>query len=139
MLLELFPIVVAVEIWGNRIRNKWVCFLFDNLEIVQAVNRQMTNSPSVVHLLRHLMLRYSLLSAHYTAVHIFGVDNCLANSLYHFQWDKFSGTERGSLVQDISGSWCRDGYNFVQAFSEYREVSSNTVRCGGNGRSCWLQ
>lgn len=61
--LELFPILVPVEIWGNRLRNKRVRFLCDNLGVVQTVNSQTANSAPVVSLLRHLVLKCLCLNA----------------------------------------------------------------------------
>lgn len=88
-LLELFPIVVALEIWGERLSNKRVRFMCDNLGVVQAVNRQTANSPPVVSLLRHFVLKCLLINSHCTAVHVPGVDNNIADSLSRFQWDRF--------------------------------------------------
>ncbi|KAM3920353.1 uncharacterized protein RB166_014754 [Leptodactylus fuscus] len=56
-LLELFPIVVATVLWGDRLRDRRVRFLCDNLGVVQAINSQSANSPPVVRLLRRLVLR----------------------------------------------------------------------------------
>lgn len=53
-LLELFPVVVVVEIWGDRLRIMRVHFLCDNMGVVQAVNRQTANSTPVIHLLQHV-------------------------------------------------------------------------------------
>lgn len=88
-LLELFPILVSLEIWGERFRNRRVCFWCDNLGVVQAINSQTANSPPVILLLRRLVLRCLQLNAHLTARHVPGVANCLADSLSRFQWDRF--------------------------------------------------
>lgn len=88
-LLELFPIIVALEIWGQRFLNKRICFMCDNMGVVQAVNRQTANSPPVIVLLRRLVLKCLMLNAHVTARHVPGVENCLADSLSRFQWDRF--------------------------------------------------
>jgi hypothetical protein len=37
---ELFPIVIAVEIWGQVMANKKVCFFSDNMAVVQVINKQ---------------------------------------------------------------------------------------------------
>lgn len=71
-LLELFPIVVALEIWGERLQNKRVWLLCDNLGVVQAVNRQTANSPPVVSLLRQFVLKCLMLNSHCTVVHVTG-------------------------------------------------------------------
>lgn len=87
--LELFPIVVSLEIWGEHLRNKRVRFWCDNLGVVQAVNAQTANSPPVVSLLRYFVLKCLMLNSHCTAVHVPGVDNNIADSLSRFQWDRF--------------------------------------------------
>lgn len=36
---ELFPIVVALELWGTVLRNKKILFMKDNMAIVYAINK----------------------------------------------------------------------------------------------------
>ena len=38
VLLELFPVVVALELWGTVFSNKKVCLHCDNLGVVQVIN-----------------------------------------------------------------------------------------------------
>lgn len=47
-LLELFPILVAVVVWGKIFRNRKVCFHLDNLSMVMAFNRLSVSLPPVV-------------------------------------------------------------------------------------------
>ena len=89
VLLELFPIVVALELWGESLRNLKVRFNCDNLGVVQVVNRLSAASPPVVSLLRHLVLRCLHLNVFMYAVHLPGVENTLADALSRFQWDRF--------------------------------------------------
>lgn len=89
VLLELFPLVVALFIWGDRFRNKRVRFFSDNLGVVTAVNSQTANSPPVIVLLRQFVLKCLVLNVHFSAVHLPGVTNCIADSLSRFQWDRF--------------------------------------------------
>lgn len=56
-LLELFPIIAAVEIWGSSLSNKRVCFFSDNMAVVHCVSKLSSSSPPVLALLRHLVLR----------------------------------------------------------------------------------
>lgn len=37
---ELFPIVVALELWGTVLENKKILFMTDNMAIVHAINKQ---------------------------------------------------------------------------------------------------
>lgn len=101
--LELFPIVVAVDIWGEQLRNRKVRFMCDNMGVVQAINRQTANSRPVVGLLRHLVIKGLSLNAHFTAVHVPGVQNNIADSLSRFQVERFQelapdAAEVGGLV-----------------------------------------
>lgn len=50
VLLELFPIVLAVELWGKG--NKKVRFNCDNMVVVSTINNISASSPPVVRLLR---------------------------------------------------------------------------------------
>lgn len=89
VLLELFPIVVALFLWEDRFRNRRLKFFSDNSGVVMAINSQTANSPPVVSLLRQLVLRCLVLNVHFSAVHLPGVTNCIADSLSRFQWDRF--------------------------------------------------
>lgn len=89
VLLEFFPILVAVFVWGERFRDKWVRFYSDNLGVVTAVNRQTAHSPPVINLLRRFVLRCLMLNLHFSTVHLPGVTNCIADALSRFQWDRF--------------------------------------------------
>ncbi|CAN2388360.1 RNA-mediated [Pristimantis euphronides] len=88
-LLELFPIVVAVELWGDRFRNSKVRFHCDNMGVVMAINQVSASSPPVVRLLRHLVLRCMSLNAWVVAIHVPGVSNVVADSLSRQQWGRF--------------------------------------------------
>lgn len=56
-LLERFPIIVAIELWGLHIRDRAITFWSDNLKVVHCVNHLSSSSPPVIALLRHLVLR----------------------------------------------------------------------------------
>lgn len=86
-LLELFPIVLAVEIWGRAFQNKKVRFHCDNLGVVTAINNLSASSLPVVRLLRHLVLLCLRLNAFVYAVHIPGVSKRIADALS--QWKEF--------------------------------------------------
>ena len=89
VLLELFPIVVAMELWGEFFRNKKVRFNCDNMGVVWAINSISASSPPVIRLLRYLVLKCLKVNALIYAVHIPGVDNRLADALSRFQWEEF--------------------------------------------------
>lgn len=104
-LLELFPLVVSLVLWGDRFRNKRVRFFCDNLGVVQAVNSQTANSPPVVALLRHFVLSCLVLNVYAVAEHVPGAVNVIADSLSRFQWDRFREVAPDA---DVVGIPCPD-------------------------------
>ncbi|OCT57735.1 hypothetical protein XELAEV_18003071mg [Xenopus laevis] len=85
----MFPIVIALYLWGEVLMNKRVIFVSDNVGVVQAINRQSASSGEVVRLLRILILRCLHLNVGFRAVHLPGVQNEIADSLSRFQWERF--------------------------------------------------
>ncbi|XP_044128316.1 uncharacterized protein LOC122921997 isoform X1 [Bufo gargarizans] len=88
-LLELFPIVMAVVLWGDRFANRKVRFNCDNLGVVQAINSLSASSPPVVRLLQFLVLQCLSINVWVVARHVAGVTNSVADSLSRLQWDRF--------------------------------------------------
>ncbi|XP_066431505.1 uncharacterized protein [Eleutherodactylus coqui] len=89
VLLELFPIVVAITLWGNHFRDRKVRFHCDNMGVVQVINNLSASSPPVVNLLRQLVLEALSLNMWVVAVHVPGVENSIADALSRFQWERF--------------------------------------------------
>lgn len=89
LLLELFPILVTVVIWGDLFRNQKACFHCDNLGVVTAINRLSTSSPPVVRLLQQLVREYLVLNAWVVARHVPGISNEIADSISQSQWERF--------------------------------------------------
>ena len=70
--LEFFPIVLAVEIWGSIMRDRCIVFFSDNQAVVEIINRQTSKDRYVMALLRHFVLctlKYNIL---FNAKHIAG-------------------------------------------------------------------
>lgn len=57
MLLELFPVVLAMELWGESSRNMKIRLDCYNMGVVQVINQISASSQPVIRLLRHLVLR----------------------------------------------------------------------------------
>ncbi|KAM9316824.1 uncharacterized protein PAF06_007914 [Gastrophryne carolinensis] len=88
-LLELFPVVVALALWGEDLQNKSVLFHSVNMAVVSAINAQTASSPPVVKLLRQLVLSCLQYNILFRAVHVPGVANGIADALSRFQMDRF--------------------------------------------------
>ncbi|KAM4016539.1 uncharacterized protein ACNLHF_002833 isoform 1-T1 [Anomaloglossus baeobatrachus] len=88
-LLELFPIVTAVVIWGPAFRNKRILFWTDNMSVVHAINHLTSSSLPVLKLLRFFVLQCLELNMWFRARHVPGRCNAIADSLSRFQFQKF--------------------------------------------------
>lgn len=96
VLLELFPIVVALELWGDCLANRRVCFWTDNMGVVFCVNKLTSASLPVLSLLRRMVLRCLLLNVSFRARHVPGVRNCAADALSRFQFQDFHAYCQGA-------------------------------------------
>ena len=80
-LLELFPIMLAVDIWGNQLANSCVMSLIDNQALVSIINSQSCKSSQIMKLVRHLVLKCMPFNIHFKAKHIPDKHNVLADLL----------------------------------------------------------
>ena len=87
--LELYPIVAAVLVWGEEWKNKNVCFYTDNEALVAIINKQTSRDHCVMTLIRKLVLTCLQLNVSFTARHIAGRDNTLADKLSRLQVIEF--------------------------------------------------
>jgi hypothetical protein len=87
--LELFPIVVAIDIWGSLLLNKKIKFNCDNQAVVHIINSMTSRSDKVMVLVRMLTvlcLKYNMVLQ---AAHVPGVCNAICDSLSRFQFRRF--------------------------------------------------
>ena len=87
--LELFPIVLALDLWGPLLRNQRVFFWSDNEAVVSIINRQTSRCPKIMALVRKLVVRCLEFNIHFKARHIPGLDNGIADALSRFQMTRF--------------------------------------------------
>jgi len=88
-LLEFFPLLVAIHIWGQELRNKKIIFYSDNVAVVQAVNSMTSKSEDMMVLLRSFTLQCLHFNLLAKAAHIPGSNNCITDSLSRFQMERF--------------------------------------------------
>lgn len=86
---ELFPIVLALEVWGSLLTNTCIVLHTDNEAVVHIVNRQTSKDRYIMHLVRRLVLCCMSKNILVRAEHIPGKQNYLADLLSRFQVDKF--------------------------------------------------
>ena len=86
--LELFPIVVAIEIWGPLWRNHQICFRSDNTAVVEVINKQSARDKMLMTLVRKLVISAMKFNINIKARHIPGIKNTKADLLSRFQVQK---------------------------------------------------
>ena len=87
--LEFFPILLSILIWGGSMRNQRILFFTDNEAVVHVINRSSCRNPRLMFFVRHLVLaclKYNIL---FRARHVPGVHNPLADSLSRLQVQRF--------------------------------------------------
>ena len=87
--LELFPIVIAVHIWGACMADKSVIFFSDNGAVVDIINKQSSKDTAIMVLLRDLVLSCLKHNILFQARHIPGFINSRADYLSRSQVTKF--------------------------------------------------
>ena len=88
-LLELYPIVLAINVWGHLWKNHCVRFYTDNLALVYILNRNTSKDKDIMRLVRCLVLaclRYNVL---FQSAHVSGSKNVLADTLSRLQVQEF--------------------------------------------------
>jgi len=81
---ELFPIVLAIHLWGRNLQNKCVQFHTDNMAVVYIINKQTSKDPTIMKFVRQfvlLILKYNIM---FKALHIEGAKNKAADQLSRF-------------------------------------------------------
>lgn len=86
---ELFPIVLAIEIWGSHLRNKCLVIHTDNMAVMHIINKQTSKETSVMKLVRRLVLACMQFNILLRSVHIPGKKNVLPDLLSRFQVSRF--------------------------------------------------
>lgn len=86
---ELFPIVIAVSVWGQLLSNKCVLFHSDNQAVVHIINKQSSKDKDIMKLVRKLVINCMKHNILMKAEHIPGHHNILADLLSRFQIKTF--------------------------------------------------
>ena len=84
-LLEFYPIVVALFIFTEELRNKRVCFHTDNNALVYIINNQTSKENNVMILVRKFVLQCLTNNIVFKAKHIPGKHNIIADLLSRLQ------------------------------------------------------
>ena len=86
---ELVPIVLAGKMWGESWKRKRILFKCDNMAVVQCLKNGTCRDRHLAYLLRELSILAILANFTFTAVHLPGVKNQLADALSRFDFQAF--------------------------------------------------
>ena len=86
---ELFPVVIAAHVCGHMWCKRHVLFRSDNEAVVHILNTRTSKVPSLIQLLRSLLLSAARHSFSLSARHVSGVNNQIADALSRFRWQDF--------------------------------------------------
>ncbi len=81
----IFPIVLAMETWGFKLRNHKILFMCDNQAVVYIVNMSSSKDPNIMKLVRRLVLTTLQHNIYFRAKHIPGVSNVISDKLSRFK------------------------------------------------------
>ena len=81
---ELFPVVLAARVRGAQWPRQHILFRCDNEAVVHILNSRTSKVPALMHLLRDLLLSEARFS--FSAKHVPGVHNEIADALSRFRW-----------------------------------------------------
>jgi hypothetical protein len=82
-------VVIALNIWGESLRNRIFLFHIDNQAVVSIINKKSSRSPRVMSLIRKLVFACLKFNILIKAEHIPGNLNSLADSLSLCDFQKF--------------------------------------------------
>lgn len=88
-ILEFYPIVLSVLLWGDRMRNQRITFFTDNAALVDIINKATSRDPTVMIFVRRLVLACLKFNILFRSRHIPGINNVLADPLSRLQVSKF--------------------------------------------------
>ncbi|KAK3086988.1 hypothetical protein FSP39_000072 [Pinctada imbricata] len=86
---ELFPIVLALEVFAAQIANSKIIFHSDNLAVVHIINKQTSKDKTIMKLVRRLVVCILKHNVVFKACHIPGVLNVAADKLSRLQVQQF--------------------------------------------------
>ena len=78
---ELVPVVIAAALWGKHWRGKLIRFRVDNMAVVEILNSLYSHNSHLMHLIRLLVFFSATYDFWFSASHISGTHNTLADAL----------------------------------------------------------
>ena len=103
-ILEFYPIVLSLCLWGHRMANRSVLFFTDNKALVYVINKQSCKDKTLMQFVRKLVLVCLQNNILFKAKHITGTYNRLADLLSRFQVPTFKREAPASMHSCATGT-----------------------------------
>ena len=87
--LELFPVIVAMVLWGRELKAKRIAVRSDNKGVVDILNKKTSKCPMIMRLVRFFVLQCLKHNVAFLSSHVPGKQNNIADALSRFQMDRF--------------------------------------------------
>ena len=81
--------MIAAHLWRSWWARKHVLFRSDNEAVVAILTTRTSKVPALMHLLRDLLLSGARWGFTFTAAHVPGVENKIADAISRFCWQDF--------------------------------------------------
>ena len=81
--------MIAAHLWRSWWARKHVLFRSDNEAVVAILTTRTSKVPALMHLLRDLLLSAARWGFTFTAAHVPGVENKIADAISPFRWQDF--------------------------------------------------
>lgn len=85
---ELFPIVLALEIWGPALSNHKILFITDNQAVSEIINKTSSKDKNLMRLVRRLVLASLKFNVFCRSKHISGKSNVVCDLLSRFSFQE---------------------------------------------------
>ena len=89
--LEIVPIWVALQLWGDQLQKQKICFHCDNDAVAHIINKMTARNDKVMTVLRLITLGCLKKNMVIKAKHVPGADNSICDALSRLQIDRFKG------------------------------------------------
>lgn len=90
---DIFPNAIAAHILGYKWSRKHVVFCSDNEAVVHILNSRISKIPSIMHLMRFLLMSAARFHFSFSTQNIPGEHNEMADALFRLYWQTFKQLE----------------------------------------------
>ena len=87
--LELYAVTVAILLWAQDYKNRWITLFCDNMSVIHMINTTSSKCKNCMILIRLIVLHCLVHNVKITAKHVLGVENSYADHLSRLRYKEF--------------------------------------------------